>query len=380
MRIGLNAMQVRAAKSGVGQYIDGLIDGLLQCLPAEDRLVVYATHETAANYSRNDPRVELRIIGPNSRRAMRLLHEWCFLPGQIARDRIDVFHGPSNFLPRRCPCPSVVTIHDASRQVDPSRYTRGNLLYWEFMTRHTVRMATPIITVSHAAAADLEKYLHVAPERIHVIHEAAHPRFTPNKAPNDDAVLQRLGITKPYLLHVGTLEPGKNTVRIVQAYARYLKSVAQPLPLVLAGDRGWKHEAVFQAIEQEKLGENLKYIGHVKDDSLPPLYRGAEFFLFPSLNEGFGLPPLEAMQCGTPVIAANRSSLPEVLGDAALYVDPFSVEDLTQKIIQLANDKELQQGMREKGLLQAARYSWQRTAEQTLDVYRRLAKSQPPLQ
>ncbi len=372
MRIGLNALQIRAAKSGVGQYIAGLIDGLLQCMPAEDRLVIYATRETAPNYKRHDPRVELRVFSPQARRAAQLLHEWFFLPGQIARDHIDVFHGPSNFLPRHCPCPAVVTIHDASRQVDPSRFTRANLLYWAYMMRHTVRMNTPVITVSHAAAADLQKHLQIAPERIRVIYEAAHAHFSAQPSTDDAVILERLGVRRPYLLNVATLEPGKNTVRLIEAYARYRRAVAQPATLVLAGDRGWKSEAVFETIEREGLREHVQYIGHVKDDALPALFRGARFFLFPSLNEGFGLPPLEAMQCGTPVIAANSSSLPEVLGDAALYVNPLSVDDIADKIIDLWNNDSLREELRTKGLQQAARYSWQKTGEQTLKVYRSL--------
>jgi len=368
MRIGLNALQVRAAKSGVGQYIDGLIDGLCQCLDDTDRLLVYATPLNAGNYRRDDPRVRLRVVGPGARRAVRLAWEWMALPGVMAKDELDVFHGPANFLPRRLPCPAVVTIHDASRWVDPTRFTRANLFYWRAMTRHTLRLGTPVITVSQAAKRDLVAHLGIAPERIHVIHEAAHPRFRPIEVEPAPA---------PFVLHVGTIEPGKNLVALVQAFARFRTAHAD-WRLVLAGDRGWKVEAVFEAIEREGLREAVQYVGHVSDERLVALYNQAALFVFPSLNEGFGLPPLEAMQCGTPVVASNRSSLPEVLGEAPLYVEPTDVGALAEAMARVADDAVLRDRLRHAGLQQARSYSWAQTARRTAEILKRLT-GRPPI-
>ena len=372
MRIGINALQVRAAKSGVGQYIDGLIDGLLACLAPDDRLIVYANFENAMNYRREDSRVQLRVFGPHARRVVRLAHEWIFLPGQIKRDRLDVYHGPSNFLPRSCPCPAVVTIHDASRWVNPERYTRANLTYWRFMIGHTVRLKTPVITDSHAAKADLVKHLGIAPERIHVVHIAAHPRFRILQRATEDSLqlLQSLGVQKPYVLHVGTLEPGKNIVRLVEAFAQFRSAGHETYRLIMAGDRGWKVEEIFGAVERHGLHQVVRYVGHVKDVELPVLYNEAEMFVFPSMNEGFGLPPLEAMQCGLPVIASNRSSLPEVLGDAAMLVEPTDAAVLANAMNEVADDAALRERLISSGIKQAATYSWQQTARNTLEVYR----------
>lgn len=360
MRIGINALQVRAAKSGVGQYIDCLVGGLLQCMAPSDSIVLYVNPSNARLFSHEDPRLERRVFGPRAGRAMRLAHEWLLLPRQLRLDRLDVFHGPSNFLPRALPCPAVVTIHDASRWVDPGRYTRANLTYWHWMTRHTLSLQTPVITVSHAAAADLEQHLGITSSRIHVIHEAAHPRFRPIDVPQPP---------RPFALHVGTIEPGKNLVRLLEAFARFRQTHPQH-ELVLAGDRGWKVEEVFQAIERLNLQGIARHAGHVSDQELVTLCNQAQFFVFPSLNEGFGLPPLETMQCGTPVIASNLSSLPEVLGDAPLFVNPLDVESIAQAMCELADSPQLRDELRLKGLRQAAKYDWKETARKTLQVYR----------
>lgn len=376
MRIGLNALQVRAAKSGVGQYIDGLIDGLLACLDDADRLIVYATPQNAMNYRRDDGRMELRVFGPRAKRPARLLHEWLFLPRQIRRDSLDVFHGPANFLPRHCPCPAVVTIHDASRWVDPRRFTAAKNAYWHWMTAHTLRQAAPVITVSHAAAADLRRHLRVAPERLRVIHEAAHPRFRPLDAQEVRPVLERLGLRTPYVFHAGTIEPGKNLVMLLEAFAAFRAAPGHGhWRLVLSGDRGWKTEAIFAAIDSLGLAQAVDYAGHVSDADLVALYNGAAMFCFPSLNEGFGLPPLEAMQCGTPVAASNRSSMPEVLGEAPLYADPLSAEAFARAMCRLAGDPIVRQEAIQAGFEQARRYSWEKTARQTLAVYHQVAQA-----
>ena len=364
MKIGINALQVRADKSGVGQYIECLIDGLLHELATDDELLVYATPLNAKNFQRDDARLTVREFGPSARREWRLAYEWINLPGQIKRDRLDVFHGASNFLPRRCPFPSVVTIHDASRWVDPGRYTRANLVYSRLMTRHTLRMNSPVITVSNAAKRDLMRYLHLPEERIHVIHEAAHPRF--RLISSDTAPLN---LSMPYLLHVGTIEPGKNIERLIHAFAQF-RAHHPKHTLVLAGDRGWKMERIFDAIAKHRLENAVRYVGHVSDDELVALYNGAEFFIFPSLNEGFGLPPLEALQCGTSVIASNRSSLPEVLGDAPLYIDPTDISQMAEAMAKVADDSTLRMEMKKSGLAQATRYSWAQTARHTIEVYR----------
>jgi len=374
MRIALNALQVRAKKSGVGQYISGLIDGLLGAMSPDDHLIVYATPFNAPNYQRDDPRLETRRWGPAAKRPIRLAYEWAFLPRWIERDRIDVFHGPANFLPRRCACPSVVTVHDLSQWVHPSRFGYVRRAYWHWMTLHTIRLATHIIAVSENTRSDLGRYLSVEAERIEVIPEAAAPSFRPlPDCRYDSPPLRRYGIGGPYVLHVGTLEPGKNIPRLLEAFARFRRESALDWRLVLAGDRGWLRRDIFHTIRRHALEDRVILAGYVPDEDLPLLYNAAEFFAFPSLNEGFGLPPLEAMACGAPVIASNVSSLPEVLAEAPLYVDPLDVGALAAAMLRLARDPVVRRERSEAGLKQAKRYSWMETGRRTLEVYRRVA-------
>jgi glycosyltransferase involved in cell wall biosynthesis len=373
MKIGLNALQVRAAKSGVGHYVDGLVDGLLSALADDDELIVYATPHNAPNYERRASNFTLQRFGPAARRPARLAYEWIGLPRRIERDGIDVFHGAANFLPRRCPCPAIVTIHDVSPWVQPERFPFLRRHYWYAMTRRTLRQGAPIIAVSQAAQRDLERYLGVPAERVTVIPEAAHPRYRP--LPDcrfDTEPLRRYGIGGPFILHVGTLEPGKNIPRLLQAFARFRARASVDYRLVLAGDRGWLYDEIFRAIDRFGLRERVVVAGHVPDDHLPSLYNASEFFVFPSLNEGFGLPPLEAMACAKPVIASNASSLPEVLGEAPLYVDPLDVEALAQAMARLAGDADLRDRLAQAGQAQAARYSWEKTGRLTLEAYQRV--------
>lgn len=374
MRIALNALQVRAAKSGVGHYIDGLIDGLLEHLGDRDELLVYVTARNEANYRRGDPRVRTIRFGHGARRALRLIHEWIFLPGRIDRDAIDVFHGPANFLPRRVAAPAAVTIHDMSYWVHPWRCPPVRRAYWKRMTAHTARRAQAIIAVSNAAKADIVRFLKVSEAAICVIAEAAHPRYRPLEGARHDAPpLARHGIGGPYILHVGTLEPGKNLPRLLEAFAAFRRRCPREYRLALAGDRGWLFRDVFERIEALNLGGWVRLLGHVPDEEMPFLYNGAAFLAFPALNEGFGLPPLEAMACGLPVIASNVSAMPETLGEAPLYVDPLNAAEIAEAMLRLESDPALRARLRRAGLQRAALYSWSETGRQTLGIYRRLA-------
>jgi len=371
MKIALNAMQVRAAKSGVGQYIHGLVEALIEEAPRE-HFTLYCSPQNVRNYLFQAPNYEARVWGlPEKARTLRLLYEYSFLPHELARRGYHLFHGLSNFLPPRKVCPYVVTIHDLAYYVYPERCPWLRRQYWYAMTRRTVELADAILTDSEASRRDIERFFPETRGRVYVVPNAAHRRFRRLTVSREQTHLPRLGIDFPYILFVGTLEPGKNVERVIRAF----DAIAERFPqhhLVVAGDRGWLYDPIFAAAEQARASSRIHLLGHQPDDVVVELMNFCDVFVFPSLYEGFGLPPLEAMACGAPVITSNVSSLPEVVGDAALLVNPLEVEEIAEAIARLLSDGGLRQELREKGLAQSQRFSWKNAARETLRVYQTL--------
>lgn len=371
MRIALNAMQVRAAKSGVGQYIHGLVEALLELDPV-DKFTLYCSPQNVANYRFSAGNYEARVWGlAEKARTWRLLYEYAFLPGELARQHYDLFHGLSNFLPPRKVCPYVVTIHDLSYYVHPERCPWLRRHYWYAMTRRSIDLADAIVTVSEWSRRDIERFFPEARGRVHVIANAPHRRFRRLERPREQTCLSRLGIDFPYVLFVGTLEPGKNVERVIRAF----DAIAPRFPdhhLIVAGDRGWLYEGIFEAAQTARAAARIHLLGHRNDDEVVELMNFCEVFVFPSLYEGFGLPPLEAMACGAPVVASNVSSLPEVVGEAALLVDPTDISAIAEAMGRVLSDEGLRWDLRQKGLARAGLFSWRKAATETLMVYQKV--------
>ena len=287
----------------------------------------------------------------------------------------DLLFVPSHVLPLIHPRRSVVTVHDLGYHYHPEAHTTWQNLYLRWSTRHNARNASRILADSEATRRDLEHYYHTPPAKIAVVYPGRDENLAPVSDPELLAgVRARYGLEGPYLLYVGTLQPRKNLVRLVQAFARLPSLLAvqeepQPVPrLVLAGKKGWLHDEIVGQVQALGLEGQVRLTGYVPEADLPALLSGALAFVFPSLYEGFGLPVLEAMACGTPVICSNTSSLPEVAGDAALLVDPYQPEALAQAMLRLVMDGELRGELVARGLQQARRFSWRRCARETLAV------------
>lgn len=377
MKIGVNAMQVRAAKSGVGQYIHALLDSAVRLAP-DDEFLIYCNAANEPNYRYDTPNSRTKIWGlSGAPRPVRLSYEAALLPTQLNRDALDVFHGASNFLPaRRADCPYVVSIHDLSYHVHPERCPPMRRYYWYAMTQRTVALADRILTISQNSRNDIIRFFPHAEAKTRVISLAAHRRFQRldlQREQSELAPLEDRLTGRPYVLYLGTLEPGKNVSRIVKSF----DAVAADFPehvLVLAGDKGWLYESVFETIDASKHRDRIFYVGHVGDNQAVHLFNFAEAFVFPSLYEGFGLPPLEAMACGCPVITSNRSSIPEVVGNAARLIDPENDAELTQALQEVLGNRALRDEMRQAGLERAQQFSWDKCAVETLGVYRELVK------
>lgn len=301
------------------------------------------------------------------------------LAREVSTSPPDVLFVPAHVLPwqrpgRRVP-PSVVTIHDLGYHYFPEAHTRSQRAYLQWSTRYAVTHATRLIAVSQATANDLQR-LYAAPSaQIDVVYEASSP-IPPVDAASVATTLAELGISQPYALFVGTLQPRKNLVRLVDAYAKLLKRTSNVnLDLVLAGNPGWLRDPIYAAIDSHGLHERVHLPGAVSDAQLFALLRGAQQFAFPSLFEGFGLPVLEAQLAGVPVMTANNSSLPEVAGEGALYVDPTDTDAIADAMLRLSTDEALRARLIAAGNENVKRFSWSHAAEQTLDVLRKAAES-----
>jgi glycosyltransferase involved in cell wall biosynthesis len=239
------------------------------------------------------------------------------------------------------------------------------------MAWYSARRADRVIAISEATRRDVIKFLRVAPERVTRVYCGVDARFHPF---DDGDVLRRFRedrhLPDHFVLYLGTIEPRKNLVRLIDAYADLRRRGTTDWPLVLAGGRGWRDELVLQHADRLGLGEAVRFAGFVPEDEIPLWYNAADFFVYPSEYEGFGLPPLEALACGTPVVASNRASLPEVLDDAAILVDPADTHAIADGMERLLADSALRSRLSAAGPLQASGFSWRAMAEETLNVYR----------
>jgi glycosyltransferase involved in cell wall biosynthesis len=356
VHIGLDARLADYTTGGIAQYIRCLARWLPRLAPAA-RFTLYRARQRRWPWAAPRRVRQRTLLTPPHHRWEQVL-----LPIELAGERLDLLHGPDFLVPRRRRWPAVVTIHDLAFVRYPQILTPDSRRYYAQVAR-VVPTVERVICDSAHTAADAQALLGVPRDRLRVVH-LAPTLCTPPDASALAAVRARYRLPPSFLLYLGTLEPRKNLLTLLGAVARL---PAAPL-LVLAGPRGWLDAPVLAAAA--RLGERVRLLGPVPAADLPALYAAATAFVFPSLYEGFGLPPLEAMAMGTPVVAARTSSLPEVLGEAALFVPPLDVAAWAEALRRIVDDAALRAELRQRGLAQAARYSWPRTAAATLAVYR----------
>ena len=299
------------------------------------------------------------------------------IPAAARRCGLDLIHDPTGvtpFLFGAGGARTVVTVHDVFAWSFPGTSTLLDTLIYRHWLPRVLPRVDVIITDSGRSREDIVTYLPVSPERVVVVPLAADRRFRPMETAEVEPVLRQYGVERPYILHVGSLESRKNLPRMLEAYGQ-LREWSVQWRLVIVGARRWKSSPIFDTVQQLGLEPYVQFTGYVADEHLPGLYAGSDLFVFPSLYEGFGLPPLEAMACGTPVVCSNAASLPEVVGEAAITVDPYDVEALAGAMHRVLADADLQQDLRRRGLERAAGFTWERTAQETVQVYREVLKS-----
>jgi glycosyltransferase involved in cell wall biosynthesis len=371
VRIAIDYTAAIRQGAGIGRYTRELTKALL-ALDQENRYVLFS-----AGRSNNEPQ-----WAPNVRRRSVPLSDhqlaivWQRLrlpvPAELLTGPVDVFHSPDFVLPPLLRAASVVTIHDLSFMRLPHCSAPALLDYLMRSVPRSARRADAILADSESTRRDVVELLGIHAEKVHVVYAGVDARFAPQPDGAVHEVKHRYGIPEPYILAVGTLQPRKNYPRLLEAFATMRNRSGLPHKLVIAGGRGWLYDEIDATIARLELADTVVTPGFVRDEDLPALYTGADLLVFPSLYEGFGLPALEAMACGTPVVASTAPALPEVCGDAAMLVAPTDVPALAEAIEQVLTDSALATRLAKLGYHRAKQFQWEDAAHSLLSVYRKL--------
>ena len=371
MRIAIDAHTVGTKLGGNESYAVNLIEALAEIDSVNHYTIYVTTNEARDRFSNRWANFKVRSTLPHT----PLIRIPITLSAELRKNPVDVLHVQFT-APPFAPCPVVVSIHDLSFEHLPQTFNRRSRTQLRLTVRHSARRAARILSLSEHTRRDIIETYGIKPQRVTAIPLAAPEHFGPIL---DTRELQRVrhnyGIDRDYILSVGSIQPRKNLARLVRAYASLRgECSADELPrLVLVGKCAWLYDETLRALDETNVKDAVVLTGYVPESDLPALYSGALCFVYPSYFEGFGLPPLEAMKCGAPVIVGNKTSLPEVVGDAALAVDPFDIDSIAGAIRRLINDSALRRELSVKGQKRATEFNWRETAKKTLAVYKEVA-------
>lgn len=357
--MGINAALFSAREgyrqTGVSRYISELIAGLERIKSSDDNLMLFG-----------------QKTGPIKDNPLtRILWEQTGLPVNIAARRLDVFHTPIGAVPLLSVAPSVVTVHDLAFLKYPDQLPQSRRTWLIGAVRMSARRAAKIITVSQATANDLQEWLNIPDDRIQAIPLATSGKVERVEGTSLDVFRMKWDIERPYVLAVGTLEPRKNLPTLLRAFAKIKDDIDHQL--VLVGPEGWLTGELKSTLEELNLGDRVRLTGFVSDEELGGWYSGADLYVFPSHYEGFGLPAIEAMRCGAPVLASDNSAFPEVIGDAGVMIPADDTDLWAESIRDLLRDETRRLHLRDLGFARADAFSWDRTAQETYNVYKEVS-------
>ena len=363
--LGINAHllsgQAGYRRAGIHHYIANVLAHLP---PTEElRYAVFSRRELGWE------RPDMELVAtrwPTEKRWVRILWEQVAWPQAAAGRGIDLLHSMAFVTPLWQPCPTVVTVYDLSFLHFPARFPFLQRFYLRTQTRRSCRQARRVVTISESGKEDVYRFFGVAQEQIDVVFPGVGAAFHPRPVAEVAAFRRQQGLPERFVLHVGTLQPRKNIPRLIEAMARLRRP---ELPLVLVGGKGWFYDEIFAQVERLGLEKQVHFAGYVPDEALPLWYSAASLLVFPSVYEGFGIPIIEAMACGTPVVAADASAVPEAAGKAAVLFPADSVDALVSQMLAVLDNREQAATMRQEGVKQAAKFSWAHAGEAMVAAY-----------
>lgn len=368
MKIGLITDNIDKESAGVGSYARNLTNSLLKIDKESEYIFI---HNRYNDFYKDKNQIIIKSINNPLFNAIR---KFISFPIIFMNKNFDLIHDTYHFFPylinKRIK--KIVTIHDITPILNFEKHRIVSVLGHRLLLNKVLNKVNKIITVSKSTKKDIVKNFNISPKKITVTLLAADKKYRLLSNQIVNKVRKKYKLNFPYILYVGTLEPRKNIPNLLKAYSKIKDKLSHKL--VITGKKGWKYKEIFETIDNLKLEKDVLFTGYVPEEDLPALYNGAELFVFPSFYEGFGLPPLEAMQCGCPVITSNTSSLPEVVGNAGIMVDPNNIDELARQMQRVLTDKKQRQSMIKEGLKQAKKFSWEKCARETLKVYKEVLK------
>jgi glycosyltransferase involved in cell wall biosynthesis len=370
LKIGINAIFLVAGEGGgIERYLRNLIKAF-QKIDHKNEYTVFTNKDNTGTFDLQNNFKE--YFSPISARfrPMKILWEQFILPLQVKRAGIDVLFSPGNISPFLVPCPSVVVIHDLIPYIQPDNFTKAELYPLKCLLRSTAKKATKIITDSVSSEREILNRFNIPSDKIKVVYAACDEIFLYCDASVESKarIKKTLGINGDFILYTASTRPYKNIDGLLKAFSLLKKKHGIKHRLVITGLAGRGHQALVKMVADLELEEEVVFTGYLSDEALLSLYSGASAFVYPSFYEGFGLPVLEAMACGTPVVASNATSLPEVVGQAGLLFDPCSVEQMSEEIRKVLTDKQCRLELTSNGKQRVREFSWERTAKGVLDV------------
>lgn len=373
MRIGFDYTVAVTETAGIARYTSELMQALLE-MDLSNEYVLIITKDAREDPARTLPReVEIRKLPFSHQGEWMIWHRLGLpLPVEFFTGKVEVFHSPDALLPPLHHARGVVTIHDLSHMIYPEYMDPGIAKFFDKAMRKSIERARMVIAVSEATKLDLVRLLGVSEDKIEVIYNGVSTKFSPVRDEEQLSNMRnRYKIVHPFILSIGSVQPRKNLQRLITAYSILRQRRELTHQLLFIGGGGWLSDDLFRQIEGLGVAEDIRFLGYVPDEELPTLICLADVFAFPSLYEGFGLPALEAMACGTPVVSSNISAMPEVLGDAALLVDPLDVECLAETLRQILLNDQLRTELTKQGFKRSQRFTWVKAAQKYLEVYER---------
>lgn len=376
MKVLLDSQPLLGPRTGIARYVASLIEHIdkpqeIEVFLAFNRII---KNIDTTNYKKTHSVLNSRYPYNIIRRLMKPNALYNFPIDRFSKEKFDVFHGTNFTILPTIKAKSVVTVHDLAYMIYPETTSGKIYRHHSKWVPYSVKKADRVIADSYQTQRDLIRLLNVPEEKIDVVHLAGNPIFRPMHSNEYEHIYNQYSLPEKYILYVGTVEPRKNLITLIKAFSQMKRQSGAKEKLVIVGAKGWKYSPIFKLIKELKVENEIIFTGYVNDKDLVAIYNGASCFILPSIYEGFGLPILEAMQCGIPVIGSNVSSIPEVIGDAGLLVNPMDVNQWSESIGEAITNPLLHEELKIKSLERAKLFTWEKVTNQTIDVYYKALK------